>query len=543
MVDESCNPSVFRKIHGQSSLVSKLSPNLHTRNYNVTIGAFSNGFHSHLHPAIHGKSLALVPCVSPIFVAAPSEKGAKGFMIDFLMGGVSAAVSKTAAAPIERVKLLIQNQDEMIKAGRLSQPYKGITDCFARTIKDEGILALWRSNTVNVIRYFPTQALNFAFKDYFKRLFNFKKERDGYWKWFAGNLASGGAAGASSLLFVYSLDYARTRLANDAKAAEKGGERQFNGLIDVYKKTIKSDGLAGLYRGFNISCVGIIVYRGLYFGMYDSLKPVVLIGTLECFELDHLAGESKCKMKWTPHLLDFCSCVLTIDNFLASFLLGWGITIGAGLASYPTDTVRRRMMMTSGEAVKYKSSLDAFKQIVKNEGTKSLFKGAGANILRAVAGAGVLAGYDKLQGLCLVDWGRGIDLHLFPDGTEFEGDCRTSGFCCVEMQEKKPWTFQVDTYGLCVIIHMMLHHSYMEIVKKGTSGGGYMYQPKAPFKRYWNDLWKDLFTKLLNNNCSNDCELLRNLRKSFEDHLHSDDKHIKKLKELLAKQRLLFCSA
>ena len=69
------------------------------------------------------------------------------------------------------------------------------------------------------------QALNFAFKDYFKRMFNFKKDRDGYWKWFAGNLASGGAAGASSHLFVYSLDYARTRLANDAKAAKKGGER------------------------------------------------------------------------------------------------------------------------------------------------------------------------------------------------------------------------------------------------------------------------------------------------------------------------------
>ena len=117
--------------------------------------------------------------------------------------------------------------------------------------------------------------MNFAFKDYFKRLFNFKKDRDGYWKWFAGNLGSGGAAGASSLLFVYSLDYARTRLANDSKAAKKGGERQFNGLVDVYKKTLKSDGIAGLYRGFNISCVGIIVYRGLYFGLYDSLKPLL----------------------------------------------------------------------------------------------------------------------------------------------------------------------------------------------------------------------------------------------------------------------------
>ncbi|KAL1923522.1 uncharacterized protein VTP21DRAFT_8502 [Calcarisporiella thermophila] len=294
------------------------------------------------------------------------QKDAKSFAIDFMMGGVSAAVSKTAAAPIERVKLLIQNQDEMIKQGRLSTPYKGIGECFSRTIKEEGVYSLWRGNLANVIRYFPTQALNFAFKDHFKRMFGYKKDRDGYWKWFAGNLASGGAAGAASLTFVYSLDYARTRLANDAKAAKKGGERQFNGLIDVYRKTLKTDGILGLYRGFNISCVGIIVYRGLYFGMYDSLKPVVLVGPLQ-------------------------------DNFLASFLLGWGITIGAGLASYPIDTVRRRMMMTSGEAVKYKSSLQAFQQIVAQEGTKSLFKGAGANILRAVAGAGVLAGYDQLQ--------------------------------------------------------------------------------------------------------------------------------------------------
>jgi len=66
------------------------------------------------------------------------------------------------------------------------------------------------------------------------------------------------------LLFVYSLDYARTRLANDAKSAGKGGgERQFNGLVDVYRKTLASDGIAGLYRGFVPSVVGIIVYRGL----------------------------------------------------------------------------------------------------------------------------------------------------------------------------------------------------------------------------------------------------------------------------------------
>ncbi|KAF8445887.1 mitochondrial carrier domain-containing protein [Boletus edulis BED1] len=286
---------------------------------------------------------------------ATKVKTPQEFMIDFLMGGVSAAVAKTSAAPIERIKLLVQNQDEMIKQGRLATPYKGVSDAFARTYKEEGLVSLWRGNTANVIRYFPTQALNFAFKDYFKSLFGFKKS-DGYWKWFGGNVASGGAAGASSLLFVYSLDYARTRLANDAKSAKGGGARQ----------RFASDGIAGLYRGFVPSVVGIIVYRGLYFGCYDSLKPVVLVGNLE-------------------------------GSFLASFFLGWGVTIGAGLASYPLDTIRRRMMMTSGAGVHYKSMFDAGSQIIAKEGTKSLFKGAGANILRGVAGAGVLSLYDKLQ--------------------------------------------------------------------------------------------------------------------------------------------------
>merc|ERR1712125_148742 len=278
---------------------------------------------------------------------------------DFMLGGVAAAISKTAAAPIERIKLMVQNQDEMIKAGRLDRPYNGVVD--------EGLTSLWRGNTANVIRYFPTQALNFAFKDYFKRLFNKSKDKDGYAMWFLGNLASGGAAGASSLFFVYSLDYARTRLANDAKSAKKGGgDRQFNGLVDVYRKTMASDGVAGLYRGFVVSCAGIIVYRGCYFGFFDTLKPLVLTGSMA-------------------------------DNFFLNFCLGYAVTVAAGLASYPLDTIRRRMMMTSGEAVKYRSSIHCAQVILAQEGTKSFFKGAGANILRGVAGAGVLAGFDKLK--------------------------------------------------------------------------------------------------------------------------------------------------
>jgi solute carrier family 25 (adenine nucleotide translocator) protein 4/5/6/31 len=216
----------------------------------------------------------------------------------------------------------------------------------------------------NCIRYFPTQALNFAFKDHIKALFK-QKKTDPYMVNFSKNIASGGVAGAMSLCFVYSLDYCRTRLANDAKSAGKGGgERQFNGMADVYKQTYKSDGIAGLYRGFVISCVGIVVYRGFYFGIYDTLRPTLL-------------GDK--------------------PNLALSFVLGYAVTVTSGLISYPIDTIRRRMMMTSGQAVKYKGSMDCAMQIIKNEGFMSMMKGAGANILRGVAGAGVLAGFDKFK--------------------------------------------------------------------------------------------------------------------------------------------------
>merc|ERR1711860_101244 len=281
-----------------------------------------------------------------------------GFAENFALSGCAAVISKTAAAPIERIKLLVQNQDEMIKAGRLSEPYKGVIDCTVKTFKSEGLLPFWRGNLANCLRYFPTQALNFAFKDTMK---------------FTKNIFSGGAAGAMSLCFVYSLDYARTRLANDNKSAGKGGERQFNGLIDVYRKTLASDGIQGLYRGFVISCVGIFIYRGMYFGLYDSLKPILL-------------GEN--------------------PSLFLSFILGWSVTVTAGLMSYPIDTIRRRMMMTSGAAVKYKNSMDCGMQVVKNEGVGTLFKGAGANILRGVAGAGVLAGFDAFQKL-YITWRLG----------------------------------------------------------------------------------------------------------------------------------------
>jgi len=295
--------------------------------------------------------------------AKPKGFDSRKFLIDLASGGTAAAISKTAVAPIERVKLLLQVQDAS-KTIAVDKRYKGIIDVLTRVPKEQGFLALWRGNLANVIRYFPTQALNFAFKDTYKNIFlkGLDKKKD-FWKFFAGNLASGGAAGATSLCFVYPLDFARTRLAADVG---KGSTREFKGLADCLVKIVKSDGPIGLYRGFFVSVQGIIIYRAAYFGMFDTAKMV-------------MAGEGKL-------------------NFFAAWAIAQVVTVGSGILSYPWDTIRRRMMMQSGRTdVLYKNTWDCTVKIVKTEGPRALFKGALSNVFRGTGGALVLAIYDEIQ--------------------------------------------------------------------------------------------------------------------------------------------------
>lgn len=290
------------------------------------------------------------------------EKKKKSFAMNFLAGGVSAAVSKTIVAPIERVKLLLQVQYANPNIPK-EQQYNGIGDCFSRVVSEQGMFSLWRGNLANVIRYFPTQALNFACKDTYKKYlcpFNPKTEPV---KFFMGNMASGGAAGATSLCVVYPLDFARTRLAADVGDAE--GKREFNGLVDCLKKIAQKDGVSGLYQGFGISVVGIIFYRASYFGLFDTGKAMLL-------------GDK--------------------PNVLATFALGQIVTVSAGIISYPLDTVRRRLMMTSGSKEKlYNGTMDCFAKILQNEGAKAFFKGCLSNVIRGTGGALVLTFYDKIQ--------------------------------------------------------------------------------------------------------------------------------------------------
>eukprot|EP00999_Lentomonas_sp_LEN2_P002953 NODE_811_length_1176_cov_237.785510_g770_i0.p2 GENE.NODE_811_length_1176_cov_237.785510_g770_i0~~NODE_811_length_1176_cov_237.785510_g770_i0.p2 ORF type:complete len:304 (+),score=87.21 NODE_811_length_1176_cov_237.785510_g770_i0:81-992(+) len=294
--------------------------------------------------------------------------GKSSFMLDFLAGGTSGAIAKTCTAPIERVKLLIQTQDAnpKIRSGEVPR-YTGIGNCFSRVYNEQGFAAFWRGNFTNVLRYFPTQAFNFAFKDTFKRMFPKKDPVTEFWGFFAVNMASGGLAGAGSLCVVYPLDYARTRLAADVGT----GKRDFNGLGDCLMKTAKRGGFFSLYNGFGVSVAGIIPYRGVYFGLFDTLKtknPYAKAGGF--------------------------------IGVFSKFCVAQCVAITAGYASYPFDTVRRRLQMQSEKPPEerlYKSTFHCARMIAAEEGLGAMFKGAGSNALRTVGSAMVLVLYDEIK--------------------------------------------------------------------------------------------------------------------------------------------------
>ncbi|KAM9661861.1 LOW QUALITY PROTEIN: ADP/ATP translocase 4 [Morphnus guianensis] len=225
-----------------------------------------------------------------------------------------AAVSKMAVAPVEQVEPLLRLQ-ALSKQIWADQRYKGTVDCFVRFPGEQGFFSFWHGNLANVIRYFPTQALNFAFQDKYKQIFMSKMDEEKqFWKWFLAKLASGGAAGATSMCVAYPL---RLHVTNLAAGIGKGAaERQFQGLGDCIIKIAKADRLTGLYQGFGVSIKGIIVYRASHFGCYDTIKGLLP------------------NPKQTP--------------FVVSFFVAQVVITCSGMLFYPFDTVRRHMMMHAG---------------------------------------------------------------------------------------------------------------------------------------------------------------------------------------------------
>jgi hypothetical protein len=96
-------------------------------------------------------------------------------MGSLLAGSAAAVLCMTLVSPIQRVKLLLQTQAELVAAGRLLRPYEGVRDCFRRVVAEEGLLSLWRGNVAHLLRVLSANAIGFALKDRFKKVLHVDK--------------------------------------------------------------------------------------------------------------------------------------------------------------------------------------------------------------------------------------------------------------------------------------------------------------------------------------------------------------------------------
>jgi len=287
---------------------------------------------------------------------------------DLLIGGSIGAISKTIMAPVERVKLLMQTQDSnpAVISGQV-QRYKSIGDCFNRVKSEQGVKAFWRGNWVNCLRYAPQQGSALAFNDLLNNLFPVYNGNTDFWKSFGVKLFSGGLAGAIANTICYPFDFARTRLASDLGK----GTGQFKGITDCIFTTIRQQGVTGLYTGWTVTVMGAFVYRAGQLGCFKQIQD------LNPWQAD----------KGTLGALSSFGAVTAARTVVMPF-------------NYPFDTVRRRMMLQSEKPVSqrlYKGSLDCFFQVLKNEGTRGMYKGMVPELFRGVGGSLVIVAYDRIK--------------------------------------------------------------------------------------------------------------------------------------------------
>ncbi|XP_014501628.1 mitochondrial carrier protein CoAc1 [Vigna radiata var. radiata] len=299
-----------------------------------------------------------------------SFDGVPVYVKELIAGGFAGALSKTAVAPLERVKILWQTRTPGFHS-------LGVYQSLNKLVKREGFQGLYKGNGAGVIRIVPYAALHFMTYERYKSwiLNNYPMLGSGP----CIDLLAGSAAGGTSVLCTYPLDLARTKLAYqvvDTRGGIKddgmrGVQRTNNGIKGVLTSVYKEGGARGLYRGAGPTLTGILPYAGLKFYMYEKLKTYV--------------PEEHQK-----------SIVMRLSCGALAGLFGQTLT-------YPLDVVKRQMQVGSlqnatHENVRYKNTIDGLRTIVRNQGWRQLFHGVSINYIRIVPSAAIsFTTYDMMK--------------------------------------------------------------------------------------------------------------------------------------------------
>jgi solute carrier family 25 phosphate transporter 23/24/25/41 len=277
-------------------------------------------------------------------------------------GGVAGAVSRTAVAPFERIKILFQTQGDPPK-------YKSVTQAMRLIGSEEGLRGYFKGNGVNCLRIFPNSALQFLSYETYKRFIidNYMRPRgkDDLTPWL--RVVAGGMAGITALVATYPLEFIRARLTVQTTQI-------YSGIWDGLSKVARSEGIIGLYKGLWPSICGVVPYVGIDFAVYETCKQYV------------------------PKRPD------GTVNPLITLSIGGAAGVAGQTVSYPLDLVRRRLQVQdfSGfvgtQVTHYDGMIDCFKKIFKSEGIRGFYKGLWPNYIKVVPSISItFLVYEKMK--------------------------------------------------------------------------------------------------------------------------------------------------
>lgn len=265
-----------------------------------------------------------------------------------LAGGVAGMCAKTAVAPLDRVKILLQAQNKHYKQ-------LGVAASLKKVVTNEGTLALFKGNTAQMVRVFPYGALQFTSFELFKTLLpslglGWLGKEAHTMKFVAGSLA-----GLTAVSATFPLDTIRARLAFQVV-----GETKYQGILHAGGSIMRTEGAVGLYRGLTPTLLGIIPYAGLSFYFFELLKTKLLKHFL-----------------WARSKSPSGEMTLVLS---AKLLCGGLAGALSQTISYPLDVARRKMQLGVGGNMR-----GVLVNTYNQEGiVRGLFRGMSVNYVRAI---------------------------------------------------------------------------------------------------------------------------------------------------------------
>ncbi|GER46367.1 mitochondrial carrier-like protein [Striga asiatica] len=304
-------------------------------------------------------------------------------------GGVAGGVSRTAVAPLERLKILLQVQNpHNIK-------YNGTVQGLKYIWRTEGLRGLFKGNGTNCARIVPNSAVKFFSYEqaskadkHFKSNFIPTNYAEDAQLTPVLRLAAGACAGIIAMSATYPMDMVRGRLTVQTEKSPY----QYRGMFHALSTVLREEGFRALYKGWLPSVIGVVPYVGLNFAVYESLKDYLIkskpFGLVEDNELG------------------------VVTRLACGAAAG---TVGQTVA-YPLDVIRRRMQMvgwnnassivTGGKkaALEYNGMIDAFRKTVRHEGVRALYKGLVPNSVKVVPSIAIaFVAYEQVKELLGVE--------------------------------------------------------------------------------------------------------------------------------------------